>query len=280
MFDVDEDGPPLLAALDRAGADGSPVVWDDESVDWSAYDAVVVRSTWDYVARRDQFLAWAGHVDTVSRLVNPPDVLRWNTDKTYLAGLAAAGVPVVPTTWLRPGDDVSLPDGQYVVKPAVSAGSRDTNRYGAGHDELARPHVDELLAAGRTVMVQPYLDAIDSHGETALLFFAGRFSHAIRKGPMLELAMPFVEGAFKEEQIVRREPTETDRRVADLVLDRLPWRRESLTYARVDLVPSSGGPVVLEVELAEPSMFLAHDGAGGRVAGDRFAAALMHVVRR
>jgi glutathione synthase/RimK-type ligase-like ATP-grasp enzyme len=279
MFDHDEDGPPLLEALARVGVAAAPEVWDDEAVDWASYDAVVVRSTWDYVPRRDDYLAWAEHVETVGRLVNSAEVLRWNTDKTYLARLAEQGLPVVPTTWLRPGDDVALPQsGEYVVKPAVSAGSKDTNRYGAGHDELARSHVAGLLDAGRTAMVQPYLDGVDSHGETALLFFGGRYSHAIRKGPLLEPAMAFVEGAFKEEQIVAREPSDVERGIAEDVLDALPWPRQELGYARVDLVPSPGGPVLLELELTEPSMFLVHDGAGGHLAGDRFAAALARLV--
>lgn len=279
--DLDEDGPVLLAALAGLGYAAEPAVWTDQDVDWSTYDLVVVRATWDYAPRRDEFVAWAHRVATVTRLANPAPVIEWNTDKTYLRALAGAELPVVPTDWLEPGDAFAAPvQGEYVVKPAVSAGSRDTNRYRAGdHDELAVAHVRDLLAAGRTVMVQPYLHEVDSAGETALLFTGGEFSHAIRKGPLLTAAMDPVAGLFKEEQIVARDPTRREREVAEAVLDALatvaPADRAALPYARVDLVPGTDGePTLLELELTEPSMFLVHDGAGGDVAAGRFASAI------
>lgn len=275
--DLDDDGPALLAALRRRGLTAEPAVWTDEQVDWSAYDLVVVRATWDYAPRRDDFLAWAERVAAVTALRNGPDVLRWNTDKTYLRDLAAAGLPVVPTEWLEPGDAVALPEeGEYVVKPAVSAGSKDTNRYRAAeHGDLASRHARDLLAAGRRVMVQPYLHEVDTYGETALLFFAGEFSHAIRKGPLLQPAMDLVAGAYQPEEIVPRTPSDAERDVAERVLDALPWDRHELTYARVDLVPGTDSePTVLELELTEPSMFLLDDGAGGHEAADRFAVAI------
>jgi hypothetical protein len=275
--DLDEDGPALLDALALRGVQGVPAVWTDETVDWSAYATVVVRSTWDYQHQLEAFLAWADRVAAVTRLANSVDVLRWNTHKTYLRELDGAGLPVVPTTWLEPGDTFRPPtQGEYVVKPAVSAGSKDTNRYRAGaHDERAAAHAEALLAAGRTVMVQPYLSEVDEYGETALLFFAGEFSHAIRKASLLEPVMEFVTGAFKEERITPRPPSDAERAVAEQVLDTLPWSRHDLTYARVDLVPSADStPTLLELELTEPSMFLAYD-AG---AADRFAAAISALV--
>lgn len=275
--DLDEDGPVLRAALAGRGMTAEPAVWTDGRVDWSSYDLVVVRSTWDYAPRRDEFLAWADRVGAVTHLVNAPDVLRWNTDKTYLRDLAAAGLPVVDTAWLEPGDEVVLPDdGEYVVKPAVSAGSKDTNRYlAAEHGDRAARHARDLLAAGRAVMVQPYLPEVDTYGETALLFFAGEFSHAVRKGPLLQPVMDFVAGPFQAEKITPRVPTDAERDVAERVLDALRFDRNALAYARVDLVPGADStPTLLELELTEPSMFLVHDEAGGRRAADRFAAAL------
>lgn len=283
--DLDEDGPALVAALAERGLAAEPAVWTDPDVDWSAYDLAVVRCTWDYHERRDEFVAWARRVDEQTRLANPADVLAWNTDKTYLHTLQRASLPVVPTDWLEPGDTFVVPEvGEYVVKPAVSAGSRDTNRYLAGdHDELAVAHAQELLAAGRTVMVQPYLAQVDTYGETALLFFGGRFSHAIRKGPLLTPAMQLVSSAYKEETVEPREPTEAEREAAERVLDALvavgPVAREDLVYARVDLVPGpDGSPTLLELELTEPSMFLVHDGAKGADAGSRFADAIAAVL--
>lgn len=280
--DLDEDGAVLLGALGNAGMTGEPVVWTDPRVDYSGYDLVVVRCTWDYHARLEEFLGWADRVAATTRLANSAAVLRWNTTKTYLRDLASAGVPVVQTAWLEPGDTFAVPPWpEYVVKPAVSAGSRDTNRYVAGqHDETAAAHAGSLLAAGRTVMLQPYLARIDTAGETALLHVGGRFSHAIRKGPLLEAGMELVASAYKPETVEPRVPSEAERSVAELALDAVGpagggASRADLLYARVDLVPGPDGePVLLELELAEPSMFLVHDGGDGTAAAARFAAAI------
>ena len=271
--DLDDDGPVLLAALAGRGLTAEPAVWTDPDVDWPAYDLVVVRCTWDYHERRADFLDWARRVAAVTTLANSADVLAWNTDKTYLRTLREAGLPVVPTDWLEPGDVFVVPEvGEYVVKPAVSAGARDTNRYRVGdHDERAVAHATDLLGSGRTVMVQPYLSQVDTHGETALFFFAGVFSHAVRKGPLLTPGMELVAGAYAPETIEPREPSAAERDAAEQVLDALaavaPAAREDLVYARVDLVPGAdGSPTLLELELTEPSMFLINDGTGG----DRF----------
>jgi hypothetical protein len=280
--DLDDDGPALLAALASHHVVAEPVIWTDLQVDYSRYDLVVVRSTWDYHGSLDEFLAWADRVAAITPLANAAPVLAWNTHKTYLRELAGLGLPVVDTTWLDPGDTFTVPaSGEYVVKPAVSAGSRNTNRYVAGDDDdRATDHVRSLLAAGRTVMLQPYLDAIDSDGETALLFFGGEFSHAVRKAPLLELGMAFVTAAFKAESMQTREPSRAELVVAGRVLDAVPSTgagvaRGDLLYARVDLVPSAdGSPVLLELELTEPSMYLTLDGAQGANAAERFAAVI------
>jgi hypothetical protein len=280
--DLDDDGPALLKALTERGMSAEPVVWTDSAVDYSRYDLVVVRSTWDYTWRHDEFLAWADRVAATTTLANSAQVLRWNSDKTYLRDLAGLGLPVVPTTWLDPGDTFTVPaSGEYVVKPAVSAGSRDTNRYVVGeHDERASTHAASLLGAGRTVMVQPYLDAIDVDGETALLYFGGEFSHAVRKGALLQTDMPFVTTTYKQEAMRPRDASDGERAVAELVLDAMARTgaavgRRELLYARVDLVPGpDGSPMLLELELNEPSMFLYLDQADGAHAADRFAAAI------
>lgn len=265
----DEDGLLLQAACAAAGLDTEWLVWDDPAVDWASYDLAVVRCTWDYSPRRDDFVAWA---ETVPRLANPADVIRWNTDKAYLAELAAAGLPVVPTTVLEPGQDVQLPaGGEYVVKPAVGAGGVDAARYAPEHAELARAHARRLLAEGRRVLVQPYLTGVDEVGETAVMFCAGRYSHAVRKGALLTGPDPDVTGLYREEKIDPREPTDAERAVAEQVLGAVPGGPDRLLYARVDLVPGpDGSPLLLEAELTEPSFFLA-EAAG---AADRFAAAI------
>ncbi|MFC7588803.1 RimK family alpha-L-glutamate ligase [Nonomuraea antimicrobica] len=173
----DDEIAPVLAAWREVGIEGRAERWDDPGVDWSAYDAVVIRSVWDYVPRREEFLAWARGAESVTRLLNSRAVLESNTDKTYLRDL---DVPTVPTHWSSRG----LPDWpEYVVKPAVSAGGRDTTR--TTDRAEAQTLAAALEAAGRTPMVQPYLDMVESEGETSLLYFNGRFSHAVRRNPVL-----------------------------------------------------------------------------------------------
>jgi O-ureido-D-serine cyclo-ligase len=272
---LDEDLAPLRAALAALGIPSEIAFWDDGSVDWAAFDLVVVRSPWDYFRRRGAFLGWAERTAAVTRLMNPVDVLRWNTDKRYLAELEAAGLPITPTTFVEPGarlDAVDLPAGDIVVKPSVSAGSNDTERHPAGERESALAHVRRLVDAGRTAMVQPYMRAVDDAGETALLFFGSAFSHAIRKGPILrDGAVEMVEGLYATEDISPREPTAGERALAERALDAAPGGRSGLLYARVDLVPDAdGNPRILEVEMTEPSVFL----ASARGAAERFAAAI------
>lgn len=268
--DLDEDGERLLAALDAGGADARPAVWDDARQDWSSYALVVVRTTWDYWPRLPEFLAW---VDSVPRLANPAPVLRWNTDKRYLRDLVAAGVPVVPTSWLSPGDAFTAPQGEYVVKPAVSAGSRDTARYGPSEQDAATAHAEALLAAGRDVMVQPYLAAVDTVGETSVLSFEGLFSHAARKAAILLPAVGVRHDIDSRAYVTAITATPAERAVAEQVLAAVPGAGP-LLYSRVDLVPGAdGSPLLLELEVTEPSLFLGH--ADGAV--ERFAEA---VIRR
>ncbi|GAB3352604.1 hypothetical protein GCM10027452_21260 [Micromonospora halotolerans] len=282
--DLDPDDRLVLAPLAASGVAAEAVVWDDPAVDWSGYDLVVLRSPWDYALRRDEFVAWAR---TVPTLVNPADVVAWNTDKRYLAELSAAGVPTVPTAWVEPGADWAPPadTGEYVIKPAVSAGSQDTGRYDLAdpeHRELAVAHVRRLSAAGRVTMVQPYLTAVDTAGETALLFLAGpdglAFSHAIRKGPMLTGPDRGVAELYREERIDARTATPEQLDTAEKTLAVVPGGTERLLYARVDLIPGpDSAPVLVELELTEPSLFVGHaDGAPDPLA----AAIATHLARR
>jgi glutathione synthase/RimK-type ligase-like ATP-grasp enzyme len=272
----DEDAGLLLAACAAAGLDAEWRIWDDPAGDWGSYDLVVVRSTWDYVPRRDDFTAWAA---SVPRLANPAEVIAWNTDKRYLRELVAAGVPVVPTAWLTPPPDGT---GEWpawsdlVVKPTVSAGARDTARYGADERDRARAHAGRLLAAGRPVMVQPYLAAVDTEGEAALVYVGGAYSHTLRKSAVLRPGEDAeTDELYRSEEITEREPAAAERALAEQALAAVPGGAGRLLYARVDLLPGpDGDPVVVEIELAEPSLFLGS--APG--SADRFAAAIRAAV--
>ncbi|MDT7782198.1 MAG: hypothetical protein QOF58_617 [Pseudonocardiales bacterium] len=244
--DGDEDA--LIDALRRDGVD---VTWQP----WgSAVDAdlVVLRATWDYTERLDEFLAWC---ENVPALANPVSVVRWNTDKSYLVELAARALAVVPTAVVEPGEEPTFPDGEFVVKPAIGAGSRGAGRF-TDHGE-ARAHFEAL---GVKALVQPYQSSVDAHGETALVFFAGEYSHSFHKGPMLAQGLSESEsGLYVEEKLRGIEPTESQRELADRVLAEaaalLSLDRKDFLYARVDVVSGAdGSPLLLELELTEPTL--------------------------
>jgi hypothetical protein len=253
----DQDLPVLVDALREAGAEAAAVHWDDPSADWAGYDLVLIRSTWDYSWRAEEFTAWAERCGTVTRLANPVDVVRWNADKRYLGRLAQAGVPAVPTRYFAPGDPVELPaDHEYVVKPTSGAGARYAARYPAGERDAAARQVERMHAEGFTVMLQPYLTSIDTHGERALQFFGGRLLHASRKGAVLAPGTPYDAEKVAHPNLRPWEPVAAELDVAERALAAVPGHSE-LLYARVDLVTGPDGqPWVMELELIEPNLFL------------------------
>lgn len=262
----DDEAQPLTEALGARGVDAVPAVWDDPAQDWARYDLVVIRSTWDYPDRRDEFLRWA---DSLPYVLNPADVLRWNTHKQYLEYL---GMDAIPSRFVAPGEPFSPPEAEFVVKPAVGAGSIGAARYDPG-DERATAHVAELHASGKTVLVQPYLEAVDEEGETALMYVADEFSHAVRKEPLLAAGAAPGAGLYLEERLTGTEPSADQLALAERALDALPFPRSRLLYARIDMLP---GPVVLELELTEPSLFIGY--AEG--APERFAEAIVAASQR
>jgi glutathione synthase/RimK-type ligase-like ATP-grasp enzyme len=264
----DEDEELLSSALRRHGLDPVWQVWNDPAARWDA--PTVIRSTWDYAARREEFLRWAQGVPS---LHNPYPLVRWNSDKRYLAELAAHGIATVPTVFVEPGGEPTYPEAvEWVVKPSVGAGSRGAGRFRTSG--AAGEHVAVLHRAGRTAMLQPYLASVDTAGETALVYFDGRFSHAVAKGPMLPPEAVHAmhhDDLFVAERITPRTPSAAERRVGDQVVRVLANRFGAAPlYARIDLLPASDGPALVEVEVTEPSLYLGYD----ERAADRFAAAI------
>src|SRR5262249_12296553 len=228
---------------------------------------VVVRSCWDYIHRREQFLEWA---DRIPGIKNPAEVCRWNSDKRYLADLQRYGIPVVPTTWIEPCDTWLPPSsGEWVIKPVVSICALGAGRYDLAdpvHRAGAFEHLQRLKRAFQTVMVQPYLVGVDREGETSLVYFGGCFSHAVRKPAILygpdngqdRRFEPF--GGISPVPVI---PTRAQLAIAESVLRLVPGGAASLLYTRVDLVPGdSGDPLLLELELIEPNLFLTQTAAG------------------
>lgn len=250
----DGDDAGLVDALRAHGLHARWLAWDDPET--LEADLVILRATWDYTERADEFLTW---VHRVSHLLNPVEVVRWNTDKRYLADLAVHGVPVVPSAFFAPGEQVRIPAGEVVVKPAVGAGSVGAQRF--SDPTRARAHAATLQGAGRTVLVQPY-DARIGDGETALVFLAGEQSHAFTKGPMLPPPGGTPEfdasGTYAEERLAPADPDfelwDLGRRALDAAADYLGLQATDFLYARVDVIGGADDPRLLELELVEPSL--------------------------
>ena len=280
---LDEDEPPLNMAFQKAGCEVAIAEWDDPKVDWGSFDAALLRSAWDYAERVAEFLAWVERASSLTHVLNPLPLVRWNTDKHYLAQLAAAGAAVVPSTFIEPGDDPAVvlrrfldahSQAELVVKPAVGAGSRDTQRHRRTEFDAAVAHAKRLLDARRSVLLQPYLGRVDKQGETALMFFEGRFSHAIRKGPLLPPGGAATAALFAAESITPRVPGDDEMRLAEKVVSVVPFGTP--LYARIDLIrDDAGAPCLLELEMTEPSLFFVH--AAG--SAERFAEAVLGRVK-
>jgi glutathione synthase/RimK-type ligase-like ATP-grasp enzyme len=253
---LDPDELPFAAALLERGHAAEAVVWDDPAVDWGAFDATLLRSTWDYYQRLPEFLAWAERVAAQTALWNPLPLVRWNTHKGYLGELARHGADVIPTVFLPQGAAADLDAlleergwPEAVVKPSVSADGWGTVRVGPGSLPEGRAHLRALLAA-RDVMVQPYLPSVEDPGERCLVFLGGELSHAVRKNSLFRggrhAGLP--EG-------VPVAPESDEALVAGRVLEAIPLPDRPL-YARVDLARDARGrPVLLELELTEPTLF-------------------------
>lgn len=282
---ADTDRPHHEVACAAVGIDLDYCVWSDPEVTWGDYELVVVRSTWDYLEHLDDFTAWLAQVDALGHLHNPAPVILWNLDKRYLLHLAANGVPVIPTTVCSTRQEVEEAlggiEGEVVVKPVVSAGSRLTGRFAIG-DPAATRLAHEILDEGTPVFVQPAVGSVATEGEVSTLVFGGELSHSVRKGPLLALGGGLVGGTYSE-RLAPEQLTPSQRDVVDaaaaavtrLVVDRFAVD-EPLLYARIDVVTlDDGTDVVLEVEMAEPAFFLEMEPA----AADRFAELLVRRLR-
>lgn len=264
--------PPLLAAFAAAGVQAEIADWDDHGVDWGRFDAALLRSAWDYTERISEFLAWVERTATLTRLLNPPAVVRWNSDKHYLAELARQEIPIVPSRFCEPAEDAAVileeflarhAEEELVVKPAVGAGSRDTRRHLRAAVPETLEHMRTLLGARRSVLLQPYLPSVDRDGETALIYIDGRLSHAIRKGALLPRGAAATAPLFAPEEITTRAAGADERAVGERILAALPFA--ALLYARVDLIRGARGePRLLELELTEPSLYFAHGAASAQ----------------
>jgi glutathione synthase/RimK-type ligase-like ATP-grasp enzyme len=252
----------LRAALDEVDIAVSAPHWDDPAVDWTSYDLVLANGVWGYIHQLETFLAWTEHVAKRTIVVNPSAALRWNADKHYLCELADAGLPTIATTFvdrLEQASDIDFGSGPFVVKPTVSGGAFQSARYEPTPSDhaAARTHLNHLLEAGRTVMLQPYQQAVDTEGETGLIYLGGTYSHAIHKAALLQPGVAATDSLADQMVITSAEPTPAQLELAQRVLHVAEQLHGPLTYARVDLIPDTeGAPALIELEILDPALYL------------------------
>jgi len=262
--ETDPDAGILLAALQQAGVEAEFVAWDDpDATPPEEFDRLVLRSTWNYHLCPQEFAAWVESADRLTCLSNPAPIVLWNVHKQYLESLAAAKIPTVPTVWLNRDTDVPLRQiveangwTDFVVKPSISASSWRTHRFRVERNELAQAEstLEELLP-DRDMMVQPYVRGVDTTGEKAVMWIDGEFTHAVGKRPRFAGQGEFVTGAT---EISPAERAIAERSVAVAVAE----TGVRPLYARLDLMPDAEeGPLVSELELIEPSLYLAQSPA-------------------
>lgn len=252
------DDEPLRAALRERSIHPRPVVWNDAAVDWRDHDLVLLRSTWDYMERRDEFLDWGRRVESHSRLWNPAATVEWNTHKSYLARFEARGVPSIPTLFLAQGSVVDLAAvlderrwSRAFLKPAVGATARKTTRFTSDPGRLTDVQIrleQDLMV--EDMLLQPYLSRVETDGEVSVMFVDGALTHAVQKIP--------VPGDYRTQDDfdATDQPYELTGLERDLAWQaagaiETPWH-----YARIDFLRGDdGGLLLTEVELVEPVLF-------------------------
>ena len=263
---VKED-QPLFDAFEQHAIEFKIHAWD-AAVDWSQYDACLLRSVWDYHHRTAEFNQWLSSIALQTQVLNSPEVVLWNQNKKYLSELAAFGITIAPTSWLshdKPYDLSSLlnqqPAATCFLKPVIGADSSETLRFENNSAGLkqAQKHLDQLLPY-QEMMLQPYVRSVETFGETSAIYFAGKLSHAVRKIPLKGDYR--VQDTFGASDIAYTlNPVETS--LSEACMQFLTNKFGAILYARFDYLHGENGSIYLnEAELIEPSLFLHHNDIG------------------
>jgi glutathione synthase/RimK-type ligase-like ATP-grasp enzyme len=248
------DGAPddraLAQAIRALGGTARIVAWDQPDANWAASPRTVIRSTWNYFHQVEEWRSWVRRASTQTRLINSAELLLWNTEKSYLMELEAAGIAIVPTLMVRDADEAtSQLDAagwtDVIVKPAIGASAHGARRF-LSREGLG-DHAASLAQTG-AVLIQPFQPSVENERERSLVFLAGRYSHAFTK-PAFDPG----GGADAKSRFVPHEPTAQEHTLATTALAALPAATD---YARIDMVPSPDDPRIMEVELIEPDLLL------------------------
>ncbi len=266
--DLAPDDQELLHALRQEGVEAEIAVWDDPAVNWAHAPLTVVRSVFDYHLRRDEFISWVDQVEPLTSLQNPPQIIRWNSHKSYLMRMIGDGFPAIPTEWVDQGTSVDLRAvlaarswSEAVVKPAVSASAHGTLKVAEDNLDEAQAHLDGLAHQG-DALIQPYLYDFETTGETSVIWLGGERTHGVRRPSGMHTSLEVAHMG---------EPLEPNAMELDLATAAYEWISPVPLYARIDLLNSrEHGLLVLELELVEPALYLRHS---TRIA-QRFAVAV------
>ena len=260
---ADVDLQLIISSLSDLEIEASRQIWHDPEVDWAGFDLLLMRSPWDYPDRLIEFLGWFSRVQKESVVLNHPSIIRWSLDKCYLLQLETMGVEIVPVAICSDLDEAQScllsSQGEVVLKPNVSVGSRNTGRF-MPDDHRALALAELIFGAQKKLIVQPCVESVASVGELGLVYFDGVFSHAVRKGPILSAGGGFLGGQYNED-ISPAKANESQKALANQAAKAVKQKAQQLQapaplYARFDIVEAPTGPQLLEAELFEPSLFL------------------------
>lgn len=260
------DDQPLFESLKKHSIEYQVVAWD-AAIDWSQFDACLIRTTWDYQERFEEFTAWIEKVSTLTKLFNPAPLLLWNSHKSYLKELEDNGIAIAPSEWLLQENQANIAEimqrrgwAKGFIKPLIGANARECCRFDTTSQglETAQEHIERLLPH-EDLVLQPYLDSVETFGETSGIFFNHEFSHGTRKIP--------VKGDFRVQddygaKDIPYQLNDKEKQLAQQALEYVSSKFGQLLYARIDFLHASDGtPYLNEMELIEPSLFFRHGGA-------------------
>lgn len=246
----------LQEALQNCGHRGEIVVWDDPAVDFNQYDLAIIRSCWDYDTRLEEFLSKMEVISHQLLLVNSYDLVKWNSDKSYLLELAQRGIAVIPSQIIHSLSEVSIPCHwqQVVVKPTVSASGKDTSRYFSYELDSIRKACQALLDKHKVPILQKYIASVETKGELSSVVIDSKITHTMVKTPAEGNFL--VHDHYGGTSLVKLIGQGEEDYIRGILakLDQIPL------YMRIDYLPNpEGGFFLLELEEIEPGLYLSEN---------------------
>lgn len=273
---VDEDNL-LLDFLKKKGLDIHREVWTNENINWSDYNLVLLKAPWDYHENITAFYIWLEKLKGLSiPLLNPYEIIKWNSDKHYLKEIADAGLSTIPTLFIEKNSSLALPSffkqfnsEKLIIKPCISAGAKNTFIITPDNFTLHQKNIEDLLK-NEAFLVQPFIKEIETEGEWSFIFFDGKYSHSVLKKPTSgDFRVQHTHGGTIHIQETNAIQIET----AKIFVDQFA---KYCLYARVDGIMVDNQFMLMELELIEPFLFLSYD----TKSFDNYYDALLKLIRK